>query len=71
MVELKNIGEVIAKERRARKITQKELAKELCVAISTLSLYEIGRRIVPVDVFIRFCVLMGLNAEDFIEKGEQ
>lgn len=69
MVELKNIGEVIAKERRAQKIKQKDLAKEVYVRSSAFSLYECGRRAISAETFIRVCLLLGLSIEDFV-KGE-
>ena len=54
----------IADRRKAKGITQEEMAKILGIADSTLSLYESGGRSIPSDIAKKIAVILDAEVED-------
>lgn len=66
----KYFREVLKKERKSHKITQKDLAQKLCVKQSYISKTEIGDRRLDVIELLELCDLMGLTLTDFVFRME-
>lgn len=54
----------IADRRKAKGITQEEMAKILGIADSTLSLYESGGRSIPSDIAKKIAVILDVEVSD-------
>lgn len=54
----------IADRRKAKGITQEEMAKILGIADSTLSLYESGGRSIPSDIAKKIAVILDAEVSD-------
>lgn len=50
-------GEILQRRRKILSITQKDLAKELCVTIACVSLWESNQRKIPKSMEKLFCLL--------------
>lgn len=62
--------DVLKKERKYQKISQKVLAKKLCVEQSYISKTEIGDRRIDVIELLELCDMMGLSLTDFVFRME-
>ena len=66
----KYFREVLKKERKNHKITQKRLAKMLDVEQSFISKTEIGERRLDVIELLEYCDTMGVLLTDFVFRME-
>ena len=66
----KHFRDVLKKERKFHKISQKELAKKLCAEQSYISKTEIGDRRIDVIELLELCDSMGLTLTDFVFRME-
>lgn len=51
---MSQIGDILTELRKDKGLTQKELAKEFSVAASTISAYELGSHLPPVDIVVQY-----------------
>ncbi|MEM7202531.1 MAG: helix-turn-helix transcriptional regulator [Planctomycetota bacterium] len=58
-----NIGELLATARKAKRLTQKDVAVRLGVALSTLQGWEYGKHSVPADNLRDLCDLYDCSAD--------
>lgn len=66
----KYFRDVLKKERKSHKISQKELAIKLCVEQSYISKTEIGDRRIDVIELLELCDSIGLTLSDFVFRME-
>ncbi|EAD6937626.1 XRE family transcriptional regulator [Listeria monocytogenes] len=64
------IGTQIKKLRKKNKITQKDLAKKLGVAPSTITNYETGFRSANQDILFELAEIFGVNIDYFFPNSE-
>lgn len=55
-----------------KKLTQEEVAKALDISIPTWRSYEQypASRMIPADLFLKFCILVGMEAKEIDLKRE-
>lgn len=63
----KKIGAYLAKERKAKKITQQQLAEKLGVTKTAVSYWETGKRTIYADHMLVYCDAIGIDPQDLIE----
>lgn len=56
----------LRKLREDRDYTQKQIADMLGVAQSTYSQYELGRRALPIELFVKLCRFYKVSADDIL-----
>ncbi|MEJ2802346.1 helix-turn-helix transcriptional regulator [Comamonadaceae bacterium PP-2] len=65
------IGERIAQLRRARNLTQKQLAQALRVVQQTLQAYEAGTRRIPVSALPTVASTLSVTLDELFGEGQQ
>lgn len=62
-------GERVAQLRKARNITQAQLAEALEVSQQTIQSYEVGRRRIPVSTLRLLAKTLGVSMEELMAEG--
>lgn len=62
------LGQALRQERKRRKWTLAEVAEKLGVSLSTVSCWEIGERTISASQWKRYCHLLGMSLDEFVEK---
>lgn len=62
-------GERVAQLRKARNITQAQLAQALEVSQQTIQSYEVGRRRIPVSTLRLLAKTLGVSMEELMAEG--
>ena len=62
----KKIGAYLAKERKAKKITQQQLAEKLGVTKTAVSYWETGKRTIYADQMLVYCDAIDLDPQALI-----
>ena len=62
------IGAYLAKERKAKKITQAQLADQLGVTKAAVSNWERGKRTIYADQMLECCDRLGLDPQELIRS---
>jgi transcriptional regulator with XRE-family HTH domain len=63
------LGERVAQLRKARNITQVQLAESLGVSQQTIQAYEVGRRRVPVSTLRMLAKTLGVSLDELMAEG--
>ena len=63
------LGERVAQLRKARIITQVQLAESLGVSQQTIQAYEVGRRRVPVSTLRQLAKTLGVSLDELMAEG--
>lgn len=64
----KKIGAYLAKERRAKKVSQQQLADRLGVTKTAISYWETGKRTIYADQMLEYCEQLGIDPADLVKK---
>ena len=64
----KKIGAYLAKERRAKKISQQQLADRLGVSKTAVHYWETGKRTIYADQMLEYCETIGIDPQDLIRS---
>ena len=64
----KTVGSNLAKYRKAKGLTQIQLAKKLNILQTTLSSYEVGRRALPVAMIVGITEILEITIEELLGK---
>lgn len=64
----KKIGAYLAKERRAKKISQQQLADRLGVSKTAVHYWETGKRTIFADQMLEYCEQVGIDPQDLIKS---
>ena len=64
------MGKEISRIRRARKLTQEQLAEAVGVSVSFIGHIERGTRVMSLDTFVRICRALGCEFDDIIRSCE-
>lgn len=64
------LGERVAQLRKARNITQVQLAQALQVSQQTVQSYEVGRRRIPVSTLRLLAKTLGVSLDELMAEGE-
>lgn len=64
----KKIGTYLAKERRAKKISQQQLADRLGVSKTAVHYWETGKRTIFADQMLEYCETIGIDPQDLIRS---
>ena len=62
------IGAYLAKERKAKKITQQQVADRLGVTKAAVSNWERGKRTIYADQMFQYCDQIGIDPNDLVRK---
>ena len=65
------IGENIKRFRKAKGISQQEMAEKLHVVRQTVSKWESGRSVPDADVLLQIAALLGVTAGQLLGTGEE
>lgn len=63
--------EILKLERKKRKLTQEQLAKELKISRAAYSMYEIGTNVPPIDVLIRMANYYNVSIDYLVGRYQQ
>ncbi len=61
------IGAYLAKERKAKKISQTQLAQRLGVSKTAVHYWETGKRTIYADQMIEYCLEIGIDPQKLVE----
>ena len=64
----KKIGAYLAKQRRAKKITQTQLAEKLGVTKTAVSYWETGKRTIYADQMLDYCEVLNIDPQDLVRE---
>lgn len=63
----KKIGAYLAKERKAKKISQQQLADRLGVTKTAIHYWETGKRTIYADQMLEYCEEIGIDPQKLIK----
>lgn len=66
-MDIKEIGQRIRKLREGQHITQDQLAAKMDVSRATVSHWEAGNRVIPLDEFLKLSAILGVNPAHLID----
>jgi transcriptional regulator with XRE-family HTH domain len=64
----KKIGAYLAKERRAKKISQQQLADRLGVSKTAVHYWETGKRTIYADQMLEYCEQIGIDPQELVKS---
>ena len=64
----KKIGAYLAKERKAKKISQQQIADTLGVSKSAVSCWELDKRTIYAEQMISYCDALGIDPQDLVKE---
>lgn len=64
----KKIGAYLAKERKAKKVSQQQLADRLGVTKAAVSNWELGKRTIYADQMLQYCEQLGIDPADLVKE---
>lgn len=62
------IGAYLAKERKAKRITQQQVADRLGVTKAAVSNWETGKRTIYATQMLEYCVELGIDPQKLVEE---
>lgn len=62
------LGREIQKRRRAKRMTQEQLAEAVGVCVSFIGHIERGTRVMSLDTFVRICRSLGCALDDIVRN---
>lgn len=62
----KKIGAYLAKQRRAKKVSQQRLADRLGVTKTAVSYWETGKRTIYADQMLQYCDQLGIDPTELV-----
>ena len=62
------IGAYLAKERKAKKITQQQVADRMGVTKSAVSNWELGKRTIYADQMLEYCEQLGIDPQELVKS---
>lgn len=62
----KKIGAYLAKQRRAKKVSQQQLADRLGVTKTAVSYWETGKRTIYADQMLQYCDQLGIDPTELV-----
>lgn len=62
----KKIGAYLAKQRRAKKVSQQQLADRLGVTKTAVSYWETGKRTIYADQMLQYCDQLGIDPAELV-----
>ena len=65
------IGEFIANERKAKKLTQAKFAEQLCVSEKTVSKWETGRGLPDTNLLLKLCKILNVGLNELLSGERQ
>ena len=65
------VAQMIQETRKAKKLTQKEVADAIGVKLPTYSTYETGRSEPPIEILVRLSYLFNVSVDTLIQKQRQ
>lgn len=64
----KRIGAYLAKERKAKKVSQQQLADRLGVTKAAVSNWELGKRTIYADQMLEYCDQLGIDPAELVKE---
>lgn len=64
----KKIGAYLAKERRAKKVSQQQLADRMGVTKTAVHYWETGKRTIYADQMLEYCDQLGIDPQDLVKS---
>lgn len=62
------IGAYLAKERKAKKISQQQLADRLGVSKTAVHYWETGKRTIFADQMLNYCEELGIDPQELVKS---
>lgn len=62
------IGAYLAKERKAKKVTQQQVADRLGVTKAAVSNWETGKRTIYAEQMLEYCLELGIDPQKLVEE---
>lgn len=62
------IGAYLAKERKAKKISQQQLADRLGVSKTAVHYWETGKRTIYADQMLEYCEQIGIDPQELVKS---
>ena len=64
----KKIGAYLAKERKAKKLSQNQVAEKMDVTKTAISYWETGKRVINADQMLNYCEVLGVDPQDLVRE---
>lgn len=64
----KKIGAYLAKQRRAKKVSQQQLADRLGVTRTAVHYWETGKRTIYADQMLQYCDSLGIDPAELVRR---
>lgn len=64
------IGKKMKTVRRSSGVTQRQIAEQLSLKVSTYSNYENGYSEPPAEIILQFCCILQIKLSDLLELGK-
>lgn len=62
------IGAYLAKERKAKKFSQQQIAERMDVTKTAVSYWETGKRVINAEQMINYCEVLGVDPQDLVKE---
>lgn len=62
------IGAYLARERKAKKVSQQQLADRLGVTKAAISNWELGKRTIYAEQMLEYCDELGIDPTELVKK---
>ena len=64
----KKIGAYLAKERKAKKVSQQQLAERMGVTRTAIHYWETGKRTIYADQMLQYCEQLGIDPAELVKE---